>query len=106
MLIDSRSIPDGATLSCDVAVVGSGPAGISLALQLAERGVQIAVLEAGGERYSRWEQKHFVGEVTDPNLQPPLDRYRSRQFGGGSNVWGVGVARTMTLILSNDHGCL
>jgi choline dehydrogenase-like flavoprotein len=88
MIVDTRRIPDGTTLSCDVVVVGSGPAGISLALQLADHGVQIVLLEAGGERYSRREQKHFAGEVVNPDLQPPLDRYRIRQFGGGSNVWG------------------
>jgi choline dehydrogenase-like flavoprotein len=88
MIIDARNIADGTVLSCDVVVVGSGPAGTSLALELGARGAQIILLEAGGERYSRREQEHFAGEVVNPDVQPPLDLYRSRQFGGGSNVWG------------------
>jgi flavin-dependent dehydrogenase len=74
MIVDARLIPDGTILSCDVVAVGSGPAGTSVALQLAERGAQVILLEAGGERYSRREQKHFAGEVVNPDLQPPLDR--------------------------------
>ena len=58
MIVDARQIPDGAKLQCDVLVVGTGPAGIPLALQLAESGADVILLEAGGARYSRDEQNH------------------------------------------------
>ena len=88
MIIDARRIPHGTKLECDVLVVGTGPAGIPLALHLAQSGADIIVLEAGGERFSQAEQKHFSGEVVDALTHHPLDRYRLRQFGGTSNLWG------------------
>jgi choline dehydrogenase-like flavoprotein len=88
MIIDARQIPDGTKLQCDVLVVGTGPAGIPLTLHLAQSGADIIVLEAGGEHFSQAEQNHFGGEVVDPSTHHPLDRYRLRQFGGTSNLWG------------------
>lgn len=88
MIIDARCLPGGTHLNCDVVVVGTGPAGTSIAMQLAESGADIIVLEAGGEHYSYKTQRHFAGEIVNPDLQPQLNQYRIRQFGGGSNVWG------------------
>lgn len=88
MILDARIVPHGTRLQCDVVVVGSGIAGIPLALQLAHAGLDVILLEAGGERYSQTEQDRFKGEVADPATHHPLDRFRVRQFGGGSNLWG------------------
>jgi choline dehydrogenase-like flavoprotein len=88
MIVDARQIPQGSVLTCDVVVVGSGPAGIPAALALAQDGASVILLEAGGERYAAREQRHYEGEVADPTLHHPLDQYRVRQFGGGSNLWG------------------
>ena len=48
MLIDAEIMQDKSTITADVAVVGAGPAGIVLALELAEAGYEIALLESGG----------------------------------------------------------
>ena len=48
MQLDARSIADGATLTCDLCVVGAGPAGISLVDRLRESGLSICLLESGG----------------------------------------------------------
>ena len=88
MILDGRNLSNGSHLQCDVLVVGSGPAGITLSRHLSQAGVEVIVLEAGGRRFSRSGQNNFAGEVVTPDLQPPLHSYRMRQFGGGSNVWG------------------
>lgn len=88
MILDARTIAHGTILQCDVVVVGSGPAGVPLALELAQRGIDVIVLEAGGEHYSQLEQSRLEGEVVNPSTHHPLDRFRVRQFGGGSNLWG------------------
>lgn len=88
MIIDAREIPSGTQLQCDVVVVGTGPAGTPLALQLAESGIDVILLEAGGERFSQAAQDNYRGEVVDPATHHALDKFRVRQFGGGSNLWG------------------
>ena len=55
----------------DVVIVGSGPAGISLALKLEEKKIKTLILEAGSEEYSEKSQHS-----------------RLRQFGGTSGHWG------------------
>ena len=45
----------------DVIIIGSGPAGISAALELSNSKKRIAVLEAGGEKYSEFSQDFYDG---------------------------------------------
>ena len=48
MILDARrEVEDGAELSFDLCIVGTGPAGLTLALELAPLGIRIGVLEAG-----------------------------------------------------------
>ena len=47
----------------DYCIVGSGPAGITLALKLASTGKSIALLEGGSENYSNASQELYSGEV-------------------------------------------
>ena len=45
--------PDGAELTCDIAVIGAGAAGIALARQFAGRSERVIVLEAGGDDFDQ-----------------------------------------------------
>ena len=68
-------------------IIGSGPAGLSLALELERLGKPSIVLEAGGMEYSEESQDHYVGRVVgDPYYD--LSSARLRMFGGSSNHWG------------------
>ena len=71
----------------DVCVVGSGPAGVTLARRLGTRGVSVGLFEAGGLRFRQESQDLYKGTATG---QPyfPLDGARLRFFGGSSNHWG------------------
>src|SRR5436190_24147996 len=87
MLRDAREVPDGSTVSTDVCIVGAGPAGIAIALELIASGASVHLLESGGLRPDRRAQSLAVGEnAGDPYWR--LDRNRRRCVGGTSELWG------------------
>ena len=50
-VIDASVAPPSGELRCDVVVVGSGCGGATSARLLAERGLDVIVLEEGGDRF-------------------------------------------------------
>lgn len=77
----------GASAEFDVVIVGAGPAGISLALELAKTPLRIALLEAGGLDDPGAEAiELFSGD--NVGLPYALASSRQRFFGGTSNHWG------------------
>ena len=75
---------------CDVVVVGSGAAGISLALELSKSGVQVILLEGGGDSFTGESQDCYRGFSTERNLPFGLSRSRLRFLGGSTNCWAGG----------------
>ena len=71
----------------EVVIIGSGPAGISLALGLEKKGINSLILEAGDLSYSEKSQENYKAEVYGDHINNPLYT-RLRQFGGSSNHWG------------------
>lgn len=70
----------------DVCVIGSGPAGMTLAIKLADSGQRVALVEAGSLEYDDWSQEQYEGTVVgDPYHD--LDNARLRMLGGSSNHW-------------------
>jgi choline dehydrogenase-like flavoprotein len=86
MHIDAARLPTGATLAADVAIVGAGPAGITLALELAAAGHQVLLIESGGSSYSRDVQR--LGDTVGNDVfHAPMSAATRRQIGGTSNLW-------------------
>jgi choline dehydrogenase-like flavoprotein len=85
MLVQGDLLPFGTTLRADVAVVGSGPAGITCAEQLASSGVRVLLLEAAGRTHSGSDDDALDGEGS--GVPFPLVRSRHRGFGGTSTHW-------------------
>jgi choline dehydrogenase-like flavoprotein len=88
MIVSADALGDALILRTDLCIVGAGPAGISLALQLAESGADILVLESGGRRPDAESQELCAGEVAEPATHPPANMFRRRGLGGSSSVWG------------------
>lgn len=84
--IDARTLPDHTALPCDLAIIGGGPAGISLALALAQTKLNLVLLESGGMDFDGGVQRLFKGSETGGYAQ--LDVGRLRYLGGGTNHWG------------------
>ncbi|KQT87526.1 GMC family oxidoreductase [Aurantimonas sp. Leaf443] len=69
-----------------VCILGSGPAGITIARTLAKMGVPVTVLEAGSDEITAESQAFYEGE-TIGDTYFPLDVARLRYLGGCSNHW-------------------
>ena len=69
-----------------VCIVGSGPAGVSVALKLAAARVPCVLLEAGADEWTEESQDAYRGEVVGDHYFD-LDMARLRYFGGSSNHW-------------------
>jgi choline dehydrogenase-like flavoprotein len=85
--IDARSVPEGTVLQPDLAIVGGGPAGISLALALADTPLHMILLESGGMNFDARTQALYGGPVVGAPYRG-LDASRLRYLGGSTNHWG------------------
>jgi len=100
--LDARTLPDGTTLSPDLAIIGGGPAGISLALALRDSPFSVLLLEGGGLTFDPASQGLYKGARTgEPYV--PLDQSRLRFLGGSSNHWG-GYCRPLDPIDFEERG--
>ncbi|HWJ34686.1 MAG TPA: GMC family oxidoreductase [Steroidobacteraceae bacterium] len=88
MILDMKDLPDGHVLSSELCIIGAGAAGITLAMDLANSGMDVLLLESGGMRSEKNTQALYEGDVADLRLHSPPDRYRQRRFGGTTTIWG------------------
>jgi len=81
------AVGPGETIETDILIVGSGPAGVSLALELRGSGKKVLLVEAGGVDAPDWTtESHYEAEYV--GLPYPFSASRQRFLGGTSNHWG------------------
>ncbi len=91
MIRDGRTLEAGAVLRTAVCVVGSGPAGLTVATELRRHGVEVVVVESGGEQPDEQIQDLARGTVVgDPLLDPAAVRHR--RIGGNAPSWVIQMA--------------
>lgn len=86
----------GGTLRTPVCIVGSGPAGMTVALELERRGVDCVLLESG----DRTADPGYAALNETPQIGIATDRTRAnriRALGGTSLIWG-GLCRRLDAI--------
>jgi hypothetical protein len=72
----------------ELAIVGAGPAGIVCALEAAQHGIAVVLLESGGQTFSPAMQELSEAAEWDRHKHAPLSLSVRRQVGGTSNIWG------------------
>jgi choline dehydrogenase-like flavoprotein len=85
MIFNLKDAPLDEDKHFDVCIFGSGPAGITLALQLAEKGVKVGLFEAGSKNFTT--ESNDIYQSISVGLQGWFDLMRKRFFGGTSNQW-------------------
>lgn len=89
--VDTRSLAADARLETDVCVVGSGPAGLVVAAELAAQGTDVILLESGAPHPGGAAQNLNRGRVTgDPYVG--LSATRQRAIGGTTSIWNTAIA--------------
>jgi choline dehydrogenase-like flavoprotein len=88
MIQSADEIVRDAVVQANICIVGGGPAGITLALELARTGKSVLLLESGDYTPNGDAQALNAGEVADEALHSPPDKYRQRALGGGTSIWG------------------
>jgi choline dehydrogenase-like flavoprotein len=86
LLVDARTLDHGSRIDADLAIIGSGPAGISIARAMAGPRLKVCLVESGGLTREAETQALYEGE--NAGIEYPLAMARLRQFGGSSGHWG------------------
>jgi choline dehydrogenase-like flavoprotein/nucleoside-diphosphate-sugar epimerase len=89
---DVRAFPADQAFSCDVCIVGSGPAGLTLAGELSGNSLSVLILESGGRSADPWADAFNTIESVGAPRVPDQSTMRNRIFGGSSHTWSGRVA--------------
>jgi choline dehydrogenase-like flavoprotein len=72
----------------EIAVVGSGPVGMKVALDLADSGLDVLLIESGVDGNDRAQQGLCDAIIEDSTTHAPMSLAVKRTFGGTSHLWG------------------
>jgi len=86
MHIDARNLENGTEIQGDICIVGSGAAGISMALEWINTPYKVILLEGGGFNYDDQVQDLYAGKNTGQRYYP-LRSSRLHYFGGTTGHW-------------------
>lgn len=87
-ITSGNDIGQGARLETRLVVIGAGPAGIVSALEAAERGIDVILIETGNRKPDPEHQKLAEAHRQDPEVHAPVELTVRRQIGGASSIWG------------------
>ena len=87
MFVDSRKFNKKQHIDSDLCIIGSGPAGITIANEFLEKNISVTLLESGGIDGETSNQDLNQGDIVGQDPGYDLEMSRLRLFGGTSNHW-------------------
>ncbi|MBW4660926.1 MAG: GMC family oxidoreductase, partial [Drouetiella hepatica Uher 2000/2452] len=82
-----RQFEDNLLIETDICIVGSGPAGLSIAKEFVGTPIQVWIIESGGlEEEPETQALYNIESVGAPRVMQQ-EIIRSRIFGGSSHIW-------------------
>ncbi len=89
MLIDALTLSPDHVVRTDVCIVGAGPAGLSVACELAGGPLGVVVLDAGSADAEQTPEdvRTQIGGTVTGDAYPPLDAVRGQGLGGTAAQW-------------------
>ena len=88
MEFSADPLPRGEQLAAQVVIVGAGPAGIVTALEVADQGIDVLLIESGQWKPPSQLDNRFEPELTGPARHAVVPNAVRRQVGGTSVIWG------------------
>ncbi len=90
MLIDARTLPADQTIETEVCIVGTGPAGTTLAREFAGQDFRVCLLESGQIERDPPTQSLYAGELVGDPYDAPSET-RRRRLGGTAHAWCIRI---------------
>lgn len=87
MFIDLNASTTSLPKHAEFCIVGSGPAGMTLALELEQRGRSVLLLEGGGLEWTQESYELYRGDVIG-DYYVNLEYARARQLEGRAGIGG------------------
>ncbi|TKT74570.1 FAD-dependent oxidoreductase [Aquamicrobium sp. LC103] len=87
--------------SPEIVIVGAGAVGLTMAVDLARRGKQVLLLEAGGRDVDGMSQNYFESAACIGRQLAGLHEARVRALGGTTNLWGGQLVRLDPIVFEN-----
>lgn len=105
-IIDSNTIHQE-TIYSDICIIGTGPAGVTLASKLSHTSLDVILVESGGRKFDKKANELNALRIESNFTYRNNESRRNRQIGGTANLWvGRVVPVSFDPVLDDEWGGL
>jgi choline dehydrogenase-like flavoprotein len=93
MFADALQVDDESVVNADICIIGAGPAGLTLALELNGKGLKVLLLEAG--RFDEVPERNDLSQLASGFQYGTVRQTANTQrFGGNASAWNLRTPRS------------